>query len=174
MFRGKPLPLEWLYGLSIRICSRASPSPGTFSTLLDTACEPIQERERERRSTDKYFVTHISLLLGSSRYRKKKKKKRDRARLGLESQSISILRATANRERIYAYVRDQIARGVWYIRGTNFIAHTYIIARECLECYQVGGKTVRLKSAVSKFCGYPTRCTPQETRVATEKRIASV
>lgn len=63
------------------------------------------------------------------------------------------------------YIVDQIARGS-DIRdaGYDFIVHTSL--REYLECYQLGDGAVRLKSAVSKFCGYPTTCAAR----AREKR----
>lgn len=123
----------------------------------------LRERERKREKTkyrDKYFFTRISLFLGSSRYRKKKKKKiRGETRPRVTKHSHS---ARHRKPRTYLCIHPTKLRAVLIYKGHNFIAHTYIIARECLECYQVGGKTVRLKSAVSKFCGYPTRCEPQE------------
>lgn len=117
-------------------------------------------REREKTKYDKYFFTHISLFLGSSRYRRKKKKKiRGETRPRVTKHSHF---ARHRKPRTYLCIHPTKLRAVLIYKGHNFIAHTYIIARECLECYQVGGKTVRLKSAVSKFCGYPTRCAPQE------------
>lgn len=123
-----------------------------------------RERERTLKNislyTFFYFSAHCSIG-----------KKKDKA----ASHKAFLFWALPQTANVFMHTSDQIAHGS-DIRGTTLLRiHCHARVSGMLPTWLAA--TVRLMSAVSKFCGYSTRCAQQEqgeARVATSKRIASV